>query len=134
MGYNARRELHMAKLAMIFSLSRSDELLVTEQDVAEAIQTLLLFESKMNNIFQEMAATGSMVMLQDVIDKIKADTAEGRVTEEASIINMLMQRFPSTQVHSMIDNLINAKAIKMVGGIDVKGCRKFQAGEQVALV
>lgn len=134
MGYNSRRELHMAKLAMVFSLSRSDELLVTEQDAATAIECLLLFESKMNNIFQEMAATGSMVMLQDVIDKIRVDTSEGRMTEEASIINMLMQRFPSTQVHSMIENLINSRAIKNVGGVDVRGCRKFKAGDQVALV
>jgi hypothetical protein len=134
MGYNARRELHMAKLAMIISLSRSEELMVTEEDVASAIETLLLFESKMNNVFQEMAATGSMVMLQDVIDKIKADTAEGRVTEEATIINLLMQRFPSTQVHSMIENLVNSRVIKNVGGVDVRGCRKFQAGDQVALV
>src|SRR5205085_12062220 len=54
MGYNSRRELHMAKLAMITSISRREDLVVTEQDVADAIGTLLHFESKMGNIFQEM--------------------------------------------------------------------------------
>lgn len=134
MGYNSRREIHMAKLAMIFSLSRSDELVVTEEDVAGAIEILLTFEGKMNSIFQEMAATGSMVMLQDVIDKIKADTAAGRPTEEAALINMLMQRFPSTQVHSMIQNMVDSKVIKNVSNLEVRGCRRFQAGDQVALV
>jgi hypothetical protein len=114
MGYNARRELHMAKLAMISSLSRSDDLLVELEDVANAIRLLLKFEQQMNSIFQEMASTGSMVALQDVIDKIRADTAEGRSTDESTIIQLLMQRFPSTQVHSMIGNLIDSRVIKNV--------------------
>lgn len=134
MGYNARRELHMAKLAMIFSLSRSDALLVELEDVAEAIRMLLHFESQMNSIFQEMASTGSMVALQDVIDKIKADSGAGIPTEEASIIQMLMQRFPSTQVHSMIKNLIDAKVIRNVGSLDVQGCRKFMTGDSVSIM
>ena len=134
MGYNSRRELHMAKLAMCISLSRSDDLFVDERDVAEAIETLLHFESKMNNIFQEMAATGSMVMLADVIDKIRSDSAEGKPTEEAAIINMLMQRFPATQVHSMISNMVDSRVIKNVAGVDVRGCRRFMAGDSVALL
>ncbi len=134
MGYNSRREIHMAKLAMCMSISRSDDLFVDERDVAAAIETLLLFESKMNSIFQEMAATGSMVMLQDVIDKIRADTAEGRPTEESTVINLLMQRFPATQVHSMIENLIASRVIKNVSNLDVRGCRRFQAGDTVAVM
>jgi hypothetical protein len=134
MGYNSRREMHMAKLAMCLSLSRSDDLFVDERDVAAAIETLLNFESRMNSIFQEMAATGSMVMLQDVNDKIKADTAEGSPTEEAAIIQMLMQRFPATQVHSMINNLVDSRVIKNVSNVDVKGCRRFMAGDTVAVM
>lgn len=134
MGYNARRELHMAKLAMICSLSRSDTLLVELDDVAEAIRLLLHFESQMNSIFQEMASTGSMVALQDVIDKIKADSGAGKSTDESAIIQMLMQRFPSTQVHSMIGNLIDSKVIRNVGSLDVRGCRKFMTGESVSLM
>lgn len=134
MGYNSRRELHMAKLAMICSLSRGDELQVSVDDVAEAIRVLLHFESQMVNIFNEMAATGSMVLVQDIIDKIRADTAEGRATEEATLIQWLMQRFPSTQVHSMIQNLIDSRVIVNVSSVDVRGCRKFKAGSQVAVI
>lgn len=128
MGYNSRRELHMAKLAMIYSLARTNDLVVTIQDVGNAIETLLLFEAKMKHIFNEMASTGSMVALQDVLDKIRVDTAEGRDTEEATIITLLMQRFPATQVHSLIENMLNSRAIIMSGGIDAKGFRKFRAG------
>ena len=134
MGYNARRELHMAKLAMIFCLSRSDELLVTLDDVAHAIETLLHFESQMRHIFAEMAATGSMVALQDVIDAVRVKTAAGEMMEEAQMIDMLMQRFPSTQVHSLIENLINSQAVKVSGGINARGFRKFQTGDRVAIL
>ena len=134
MGYNSRRELHMAKLAMINSLSRDEDLFVSEEDVAKAIETLLTFESKMGSIFQEMASTGSMVALQDIIDKVRADSAAGIATDEATMISMMMQRFPSTQVHSLINNLVDSRVIRNVGNIDVRGCRKFMIGEQVATV
>lgn len=136
MGYNSRRELHMAKLAMVHAIARQDttpeHLVVDLKDVGAAITDLLHFESQMKHIFIEMAATGSMVALQDVIDKVKTDTAEGKDTPEATMIEMLMQRFPSTQVHSLIENLINAKAIVITGGIAVKGMRKFRAGVPLA--
>lgn len=132
MGYNSRRELHMAKLAMVHALSRRettpDNLLVEVLDVAAAIKDLLHFEQQMKHIFIEMAATGSMVALADVIDRVKTDSAEGKDTQEATLIEMLMQRFPSTQVHSLIENLITAKAIVLQGGVNIKGIRKFRAG------
>lgn len=134
MGYNSRRELHMAKLAMIHSLSRSDTLVVELTDVAAAIRDLLHFEAQMKNIFIEMASTGSMVALSDVIDKIRTDSSDGKLTDEAVVIEMLMQRFPSTQVHALIENLIQSKTIVVGGGIDQKGLRKFKAGSAIPLI
>lgn len=134
MGYNARRELHMAKMAMVISLSRRADLIVTADDVGSAIETLLTFEANMRHIFNEMSATGSIVALQDVIDKIRADTAEGLHTDEGSIIELLMQRFPSTQVHSLIENMLHSGAIVKSGGMEVRGMRKFQASKRVGLI
>jgi hypothetical protein len=134
MGYNSRRELHMAKMAMIFSIARSDELLVSVEDVQHAITTLLHFEAQMMHIFNEMASTGSIVLIQDVLDKVRADTAAGQVTEEATLVGLLMQRIPSSQVLSTIQNLVDSRAIVPVNHIDVRGCRKFKAGSKVALV
>ena len=134
MGYNSRRELHMAKLAMIHSLARSDDLFVSVQDTANAIKDLLHFEAQMKSIFMEMATTGSMVALADVIDRVKVDSASDRVTEEATLIELLMQRFPSTQVNSIIENLLSSRAIISVSGVEIKGMRKFKAGPGIPLV
>lgn len=128
MGYNSRREIHFAKLAMVMSLSRSDELIVQLEDVQEAITFLITVEDRMKFVFNEMASTGSMIAIEEAIDMVRAATAEGKAVDEAQIISFLMQRFPSTQVHSLVTNLIQSKAIKNVGGLDVTGMRKFQLG------
>lgn len=133
MGYNSRRELQMLKLAIIHSLARDNTLVVSLEDVANAIKDLLQFESQMKNIFLEMATTGSMVALADVIDRVKTNSAEGKPTDEATLIEMLMQRFPSTQVHAMIENMISSKAIVSVSNVEIKGVRKFIAGPSIPL-
>lgn len=134
MGYNARREVHFLKLAMIMSLSRTNDLIVSVDDAAKAIKLMLETESRMQHIFAEMNNTGSMVAINDVLDAVRAATAAGGAMAEAELIHILMQRFPSTQVHAHIDNLIHAGAIKSVGGISAKGLRKFQAGSGVTIV
>lgn len=131
MGYNSRRELQMLKLAVIHSLGRGDRLVVDLPDVAEAIKDLLHFEAQMKNVFMEMATTGSMVALSDVIDRVKTNSADNKATDEATLIEMLMQRFPSTQVHSMIENMISSKAIVNISKVEIKGLRKFMIGASI---
>jgi hypothetical protein len=132
MGYNSRRELHMTKLAMVISIARSDSLRVEQQDVAEAIKLLLFTEERMKMVFTEMSATGSAVALEDALDMVRSATLEGGAVEEAQLIDVLMQRFPPTQIHSIIENLLVSRAIqkadmKQHKYIDAKGFRKFVA-------
>lgn len=134
MGYNARRDLHFAKLAMIESLADGNSLFVTEEHVARAIEFLLITEERMKHIFNEMAHTGAMTALEDVIDVVRAATAAGDSVTESKLIEVLLQRFPATQIHAIIKNLVESQAIKIVGGIDAPGLRKFQTGAKVALV
>lgn len=135
MGYNGRRELNMLKLAMTMSLSRSNDLIVEEEDVASAIGLLLEAEQQMQYIFNEMAATGSMIAIEDVLDRVRHNSLAGKDTTEAELIELLMTRFPSTQVNSIIDNLVQSKALKKLQTpIDARGFRKFTAGDQVARI
>jgi hypothetical protein len=132
MGYNGRRELQMVKLAMIFSLSQSTELIVTQEHVGRAISTLLEAEQQMQHIFNEMSSAGSIIALEDVMDKIRQNARDNRHTSEAELIEMLMQRFPATQIHSLVDGLLSSNVIEMVGEMQVKGFRKFGPGKRMA--
>lgn len=127
-GYNGRRELHMVKLAMIHSLAESSSLIVEQRHVAQAISDLLEVEKQMQHIFNEMAKVGSVAALEDVYDRIRADTTNGSTTAESTLIEMLMARFPSSQVHSIIENLLAAGHIRAVKGDTTRGNRRFQWG------
>ena len=134
MGYNSRREFHMMKLAMICSLAESNDLIVEERHVVEAIKSLLDAESQMQFIFNEMTSAGSTMALEDIIDFVRINTANDRDTPEADIRMMLMQRFSSTQVHHHVENLIMSGALKNVGGSAAVGFRKFRIGDKVGLI
>lgn len=129
MGYNGRRELHMLKLAITMSLAESNEMLVKEHHVAAAIKLLLDLEAQTRHIFNEMSSTGSTVALSDVLESVKRNWADGeKLTPESDLITLLMQRFPSTQVHSLIENLVSSGALEDCSSINAKGFRKFKPG------
>ena len=69
----------------------------------------------------------------------RRDQLEGGYLEESAIIQMLMQRFPATQVHSLIDNLKASGAIKIAKNtgkaeINARGFRRFVAGDKTGLL
>lgn len=133
MGYNSRRDLHFFKLAMGYSLSRSSELVVTAEDATKAIALLLKTEKQMNNVFNEMAQAGATLALADVIETVKAQSIEGKPVAESTLMHLLMQRFPSTQTRSLIDNMIKTGMLKQVGGLEGVGgvgFRTFVPGEK----
>lgn len=134
MGYNARRELHMTKLAMVMSLSRNGALHVELQDVAEAIKLLLFTEERMKSIFTEMSNTGSMVAIEDALDVVRSNSGAGKLTDEAVLIEMLMGKFPPQQVHAVIENLVASQAIINKNPIVARGFRKFDIGKKVSVV
>jgi len=133
MGYNTRRDMHFFKLAMAYSLARGTDLKVTLEDVTQAIGLLLRTEDRMRFIFAEMANTGVMVAMQDVLDIIRQETAAGKSVHESVLINALQQRFPPNQVHAIIDNLDKAQLIKVVEGkgAAARGFREFTAGAKL---
>lgn len=132
MGYNSRRELHFLKFAMTCSLSRGDDLEVTGEDASRAIKLLLRLEQRMLHVFQEMTNTGSMVALQDVLDMVRQRSQNGATVNESEIVHFLTERFPPTQVHALIDRLIESGMLKSSGNaLQARGLRKFTAGPRL---
>lgn len=131
MGYNSRRDLHFFKLCMAFSLSRGSDLHITVDDAQKAISLLLRTEDKMKSIFNEMAQAGATMAIADVLETVKQESLEGKGIEESRLIHMLLQRFPATQVRSLIDNLLNTGVLKQIGGLKgAVGFRVFAAGDK----
>jgi hypothetical protein len=117
---------------MAFSLSRSNELLVTAKDAARAIEYLVRSEDRMRHIFNEMAATGAVAAYGDVLDAVRIRSADGGCMPEADLIHMLMDRFQPTQINSLIDHLLSSQVLALransiVGG----GLRSFVPGAKM---
>lgn len=135
MGYNARRDLHFFKLAMIFSLSRSNELIVDLDDARRAITLLTGTESRMRHIFNEMAATGVSAAYGDVIDAVRMRAADGGAMPESELVHMLMDRYQPTQVKVLIEQLLTSGVLKEAPSkIQAVGFRNFLPGEKVGAI
>lgn len=136
MGYNSRRDLHFFKLAMAFSLSRSNDLMVTGKDAEKAVALLLRTEDRMKHIFNEMSQAGATMALSDILENVKNEALDGRAVEESRLIHMLMGRgIPSTQVHALIENMLTSGLLKDVSdkkltGAAARGFRKFVPGDR----
>lgn len=135
MSYNARRDLHFFKLAMIFSLSRSNELIVRLEDAARAIALLTGTESRMRHIFNEMAATGVSATYGDVIEAVRVRCADGAAMPEADLIHMLLDRYQPTQIASLIENLLSSGVLALKANAPTGvGFRSFVPGSKVSML
>lgn len=126
-------------MAMIFSLSRTNDLTVTIEDAARAIKLLTETEHRMRHIFNEMAATGVSAAYGDVIDAVRARAADGGAMDESELVHMLMDRYQPAQVKLLIEQLITSQLIKQVtsaGGVNINavGFRKFTVGDKVGII
>jgi hypothetical protein len=132
MGYNARRDLHFFKLAMIFSLSRTNDLIVSLDDARRAIELLTGTENRMRHIFNEMAATGVSAAYGDVIDAVRVRAADGGTMEEAELIHMLLDRYQPTQIKMLLEQLLTSDILKLAPStVNAVGLRKFLPGDRV---
>lgn len=133
MGYNGRRDLHFFKLAMAFSLSRTNDLIVTIEDAARAIELLTRTEDRMRHIFAEMTSTGAIAAYGDVIEAVRHRCAEGGRMPEADLVHMLMDRYQPTQVSQLIEHMLTSEIIKEApGAVTGKGFRSFVPGRKLA--
>ena len=128
--YNSRRPLHMLKLMMAFSASRNNELLMTEQDFDDSLETLLEAEIYMPKVFSAMLSSrGNHSDMEEVIIQVGNYMASQKVAKvpEHVIVRFLLGRVPSYQILSVIDGLVAAKRLLVLG--KVAGERLFKLPE-----
>lgn len=69
-AYIMRRPTHMRKLAMISAASRSNEMIVTEEDFERALTLLQLTEKKMDKVFSGMGGSDNAKVMYDIAEFI----------------------------------------------------------------
>lgn len=108
LNYNARRAIHVLKLAMISAVSRSLELHVTVEDVERAKDWLIAAEIPMPDIFRAMGQRSDMQILGDMhfhLYRAWSSVAldKRQPLHDRDIYEFLHSRVPSEKIKNLIE-------------------------------
>lgn len=117
--YLPRRHVHFLKLAMIFSISRSSELILSEIDYYEAMNFLLDTEAQMPEIFKAIKYNSDANVIDEVYAFIwQAYAKEKKGISVHRIYRFISERAPSYAVEPILNSMIKSRVIlpESVGG------------------
>jgi hypothetical protein len=112
-SYTIRRTVHLLKLCMICSMSRSDELLIREEDFHRALGLLLEAEAIMPDIFKAMAQGGTGKTMEEAWYYLfTIFSKEQKPIMLHRLIQFLQERVPVHNVQNTIDLMEKGKMIE----------------------
>jgi len=103
-SYNIRRTVHLLKLCMVASVSRSNELVITMEDFERALNWMTEVELYMPDIFKAMSQGGAGKVMEDAWYYLFTTHAkEGKPVLKHRLINFLQERVPVHSIQPTID-------------------------------
>lgn len=118
-SYCARRGLHLIKLAMISSVSRTRKVGVIEPiDVTRAMTWLLEVEKLMPDVFRAMIGKSDHQIIEELYNHTVSLYAMSgqKPIDEHRLINFLMMRVPSDKVAKILEVAEKSNMIERIGG------------------
>lgn len=113
LSYNIRRTVHLLKLCMVSSVSRTDSLVIEMQDFERAYNWLIEVEQAMPDIFKAMSQGGAGKTMEDAWHFIfTAHAKEGKPILKHRLINFLQERVPVHNIQTTIDMMEQGKMIE----------------------
>ena len=112
--YNTRRAAHLIKLSMIATAARTDEMLIQESDVRQALDWLVEAEFAMPDIFKSMTMGGDSQIIDDCFHHLYTIyMREGKKpVAEARLILFLQERTPAHNIVRILETMERAKMIQ----------------------
>lgn len=113
LSYNIRRTVHLLKLCIICSVSRSDRLVVELEDWQRAYDTLVEAERHMPEIFKAMSQGGAGKTMEEAWHFIfTVHAKEGKPVLKHRLINFLQERVPVHSIQPTIDMMEQGRMIE----------------------
>lgn len=110
-GYRARKQTHIHKLAMILSASRSDDMWITEEDLATANSMVTDLERDMPKVFNKLGMSDSAYHVERLINRIIA-TGGMDIRDAYKFVHA---NFPSSrEFEDVVQGAIRAGILKLV--------------------
>ena len=112
-SYSIRRTVHLLKLCMVASISRSGELVIRSEDYQRALDWLIEAEKYMPDIFKAMATGGAGKVMEEAWYFIFTIYAkEQKPMLEHRLIQFLQERVPVHNIKNTIDMMEKGKMIE----------------------
>lgn len=108
--YCARRQIHLLKLSMILSASRSNEMIIDEIDFIRAHNMLTYTESKMTSTFAGVGKSS----FADVTQRLYLELAGKGILSRAEILRKYYHDVNSTELDVILSTLEEAKLIQKI--------------------
>lgn len=116
-NYNARRILHVCKLMMISAISRGNNLQIELEDYIRAQDWLLDAESRMPDIFRDMAGKGDGQVIDDLHDYLwRLYARDQKPIHEARLISFLQGKVPVEKVMRILELAERSEVIERDAG------------------
>lgn len=113
LSYNIRRTVHLLKLCIISSVSRSDEKRVRIEDYQRAMDWLLEAEHNMPDIFKAMSQGGAGKIMEEAWHYIfKTHAKENQPVLKHRLIQFLQERVPVHNIEITIKMMEESKMIE----------------------
>lgn len=109
-GYCSRRATHIRKLAMVLSISRSDDLIITLEDMQRADKVLTSVERNMSSAFHGLGRSQYSRAVQDVLQIM----ARRRKIKRSDLLKMVYKNIDSQDLKVVKEILQQMKVIRVI--------------------
>lgn len=117
--YNARRAIHAIKLCMVASMSRSNELIITMEDLTRARDWLLEVEQVMPDLFLEMNNKNDSQILSELHYYMwKVYMRDKKPIHQSRVISFLKAKVPADKIYRVLDIGVSSGMLEKVLGMD----------------
>lgn len=117
-SYTIRRTVHLLKLCMVASASKSNDLIIHAEDVKRSIGWLLEAETAMPDIFKAMSSSGTGKVMEEAWYYIyKTYSREQKPVLKHRLIQFLQERVPVHNIEITIKLMEQAKMIEKKSSI-----------------
>lgn len=119
-SYCQRRLLHLLKLCIIHAAARRQELIITERDVEDARDLMLLTEIEMPLCFQSMGEGNAITAIENVYSFIIDAHAKAgnKGVDEWKVRDALLREMPIYQLRAALSELQHAGWVRFVGNTE----------------
>ena len=125
--YKPRRAMHVVKIAMSVSVSRSNDLIMTLEDFKKAKALLLEAEAVMPEIFKEMTSSQDASEIEEICIFMFTYCTRRKVetVPEHDLLHYMAKKVPVNRIDYFIKTMQAAGLIE-IGGLNIPGQRKYK--------